>query len=182
MPCNYSWPWPKIDVDIVGCWVETPRGFLHSSFPLFLALVRLLFISFVLLRLFYDPGYIPAEWNGAEDIDRIVISLFVFYTLLYNLSRPFHISFSFSLFPSLPLSPFRHDLFSFFVRRRYAHYAVYSPEHFRRIFHPCNRLDATAFARRVPTSIDAEGIVHELSSFYSVTSAARFIDIPSETA
>lgn len=44
-----------------GMLSRTPRGFLHSSFPLFLALVDLLFISFVLLRLFYDPGYIPAE-------------------------------------------------------------------------------------------------------------------------
>lgn len=44
-----------------GMLSRTPRGFLHSSFPLFLTLVRLLFISLVLLRLFYDSGYIPAE-------------------------------------------------------------------------------------------------------------------------
>jgi hypothetical protein len=33
MPCNYSWPWPKIDVDIVGCWVE-PRGDFYTLLPI----------------------------------------------------------------------------------------------------------------------------------------------------
>lgn len=38
MPCNYSWPWPKIDVDIVGCWLEPRGGFyplltLSFSYP-----------------------------------------------------------------------------------------------------------------------------------------------------
>lgn len=75
----------------------TPRGFLHSSFSFFLALVRILSILSDALRLFHDSGYIPVEWND-ENIDRIAISLFVLYTLLYILLYNLSLSLSLVLF------------------------------------------------------------------------------------
>lgn len=100
-----------------GMLSRTPRGFLHSSFSLFLALVHLLSISFNALRLFHDSGYIPAEWNGAEGVDRIAISLFVLY-IVENLSPV--LFFSLSLF-------FSPQFLFFFVHRRCAHYPTILP-------------------------------------------------------
>ena len=44
-----------------GMLSRIPRGFLRSSFSLFLALVRILSILSDALRLFHDSGYIPVE-------------------------------------------------------------------------------------------------------------------------
>lgn len=77
MPCKYSWPWPKIDVDIVGCWVEPRGGFYPLS--LFLSL----FIRRGVLRFRFSIRKIPfrgMKWfRGVED--RIALFLSLLYTV-----------------------------------------------------------------------------------------------------
>lgn len=139
---------------------RTPRGFLHSPFPFFRTLFS---ISLDALRPFHDSGYIPAEWNGAEDVDRIAISLFILYMVenLPPILSLFFFSFSFP----------HHHLCSFFVHKRCTHYPTILPERFLRgVFYPSNGLDMLP-----EESFDEyrrfEHAVYELRSFYKITSA-----------
>lgn len=80
MPCKHSWPWPKIDVDIVGCWVEPRGGFypLLSSPSLIRRGVTL--VSRFSIRKIPSRG--PGmKWFNRGVEDRIALFLFLLYTV-----------------------------------------------------------------------------------------------------